>query len=199
MQQMNPFSFIVVVVLFLLAMSSYWFLESIRSSTTQSDTPLLKRHVEDFYAKKISLTTLSTNGKTMYRLNAETMQRFEDDKSMLLTEPAVRAFSEDQPEVTVTARRGEINGDISIINLYEQAVISRLASKEDPAMQASSSHFKIRVNDDIIETQQPVQLNRGHTVSYANGMIFNNTTRLMQLMGNVRSQIFPEEKAASNR
>ena len=45
------------------------------------------------------------------------------------------------------------------------------------------------VNDDVIETEKPVKLQRGPSVMTASGMNYNNVTREMQLFGNVRGAI----------
>jgi lipopolysaccharide export system protein LptC len=56
-------------------------------------------------------------------------------------------------------------------------------------MQADSEHFRVLVNDDVIETEKPVKLQRGVSVMTASGMNYNNVTRVMRLFGNVRGAI----------
>jgi lipopolysaccharide export system protein LptC len=45
------------------------------------------------------------------------------------------------------------------------------------------------VNDDVIETEKPVKLQRGPSVMTGDGMNYNNATRVMKLYGQVRGQI----------
>jgi lipopolysaccharide export system protein LptC len=56
-------------------------------------------------------------------------------------------------------------------------------------MQADSAHFRVLINDDVIETEMPVKLRRGLSVMTASAMNYNNATRVMQLFGNVRGAI----------
>ena len=79
-----------------------------------------------------------------------------------------------------------MNGDASIVDLYDNARIMRAAGYGDPQMQADSQHFRVLVNDDVIETEKPVKLQRGMSVMTASGMNYNNVTRVMQLFGNVK-------------
>src|ERR1700754_1621487 len=48
-------------------------------------------------------------------------------------------------------------------------------------------------DDDVIETEKPVKLQRGMSVMTASGMNYNNVTRVMQLFGNVKGNIAPSE------
>ena len=99
--------------------------------------------------------------------------------------------------VTATGERGTVNGDASIVDLYDNARILRAAGAGDPEMQADSSHFRVLVNDDVIETEKPVKLRRGQSVMTASAMKYNNVTRFMQLFGNVRGAIAPSEQSGS--
>jgi lipopolysaccharide export system protein LptC len=117
------------------------------------------------------------------------MVHYEDDEDSDLTQPAIRAFQPGKPIITATGDRGKVNGDASIVNLYDNARILRAAGMGDPAMQADSEHFRVLVNDDVIETEKPVKLQRGLSVMTASGMNYNNVTRVMQLFGNVRGAI----------
>ena len=42
---------------------------------------------------------------------------------------------------------------------------------------------------DIVRTDKPVELHRGPSIMNANGLTFNNVTRQVQLLGNVRGRI----------
>ena len=95
-------------------------------------------------------------------------------KSATSTNPPCACSSRCKPTVTATSERGTVNGDVSIVDLYENARILRVAGYGDPQMQADSEHFRILVNDDVIETEKPVKLQRGPSVMTANGMNYNN-------------------------
>lgn len=92
-----------------------------------------------------------------------------------------------------------MNGDASIVDLYDNARIVRDAGFGDPRMQADSSHFRVLVNDDVIETEKPVKLQRGQSIMTASGMNYNNVTRVIQLFGNVRGAIAPVDSGSSQK
>jgi lipopolysaccharide export system protein LptC len=181
-------SLLPLVAMAALAGITYWLLQStLPAGPPAPEQP--KRHTPDYFADNFSVSELDTSGKTQYRLTAKTLVHYEDDENSDLTLPAMRMFQPTKPTVTATALRGTVNGDVSVVDLYDNARILRAAGYGDPQMQADSQHFRVLVNDDVIETEKPVRLQRGPSVMTANGMNYNNVTREMKLFGNVRGAI----------
>jgi lipopolysaccharide export system protein LptC len=57
-------------------------------------------------------------------------------------------------------------------------------------MLASSSYFKVLINDDIIETDRPITLEQGMSVMHSTeGGVFNNIEQSMILSGQVKGRI----------
>ncbi|KMY86828.1 putative transmembrane protein [Candidatus Paraburkholderia calva] len=177
-----------LVAMAALAGGTYWLLQSsLPSSKETTEQP--KRHTADYFAENFSVSELDITGTTQYRLTAKSMVHYEDDENSDLTQPAMRMFQPQKPTVTATSERGTVNADVSVVDLYDNARILQAAGYGDPQMQADSQHFRVLVNDDVIETEKPVRLQRGPSVTTANGMNYNNVTREMKLYGNVRSAI----------
>jgi lipopolysaccharide export system protein LptC len=180
-------SLLPVVAMAALAGITYWLLQATLPKPLTPERP--KEHAPDYFADNFSVSELDTTGTTQYRLTAVSMVHYEDDENSDLTKPAMRMFQPLRPTVTATSERGTVNGDVSIVDLYENAHILRLAGFGDPQMTADSEHFRILVNDDVIETEKPVKLQRGPSVMTANGMNYSNATRVMKLYGQVRGAI----------
>ena len=185
-------AYLPLVGMAILAGLTYWLLQS---SLKPSPPPVARKvqHTADYFADDISVTMLATTGLAKYRLNAQSMLHYEDDQNTDLTAPAMRSFTPGQPIITATSRRGVVNGDGSIINLYDDAKIVRAPGPADPPMEADSAHFLVLVNDDVVKTEKPVKLLRGQSIATANGMIYTNTTRNAELLGQVRGSIAPSQ------
>jgi lipopolysaccharide export system protein LptC len=178
-----------------LAFGSYYLLQiGLPSSQEEAAKPLT--HTADAFATDLTVSMLDVTGITHYRLNAATMVHYEDDASANVTLPALRGFTPGQPDVTAFARRGTMNGDQSIIDLNDQARILRAPGPTDPAMEADSEHFRVLTNDDIIESEKPVKLQRGLSVMFGDSMTYHNATRQMFLYGRVHGQIAAHEPTA---
>lgn len=181
-----------------LAGGTYWLLQASLPREAPS-TAQAKRHVPDNFAENLSVTTLSESGLPKQRLTAVSMVRYEDSQITEVANPTLRNFDPGQPIVTVSARRGTISADRSVVDLFDDAKAVRAAAPDAPEMQALSDHFKILVNQDVVETQKPVKLLRGPSVTTASGMIYNNVTRQLQLLGQVRGSIAAGEFSGGAR
>jgi lipopolysaccharide export system protein LptC len=198
---MNRFrwtSLVPVIAMAALAGITWWLLQA---TLPRKDEGLVrpKQHTPDYFADNFSVSELDQSGATQYRLTAATLVHYEDNEVSDLTKPAIRAFQPGKPIVTATGDTGTVNGDASIVDLYGNARILRDAGAGDPPMQADSSHFRVLVNDDVIETEKPVKLQRGQSIMTASGMNYNNVTRVMQLFGNVRGAIAPVDSGGSQK
>jgi lipopolysaccharide export system protein LptC len=182
-------AYIPILLMAFFAGLTYWVLQSALRPTSSAPARNVA-HTPDYFADDISVTMLSDVGDVKYRLNAFTMQHYEDDQNTDLTQPAMRAFTPGAPVITATSKRGVVNSDGSVINLYDNAQVVREPSPTDPKMQANSEHFLVLANDDVVKTELPVKLTRGPSVSTAtHGMIYTNTTRYVELFGDVRGSI----------
>lgn len=196
-QRVMPFAPIVVMAI--LAALTYWVLQSSLRPTAHAPAAKVG-HTADYFGDDLSVTMLDDTGHVQYRLNSRTLTHYEDDQNSVLTDPALRSFTPGSPIITATAKRGVVNSDASIVNLYDDAKIVRAPGPADPAMEADSSHFEVLVNDDTIRTEQPVKLTRGPSISTATqGMTYINTTRSAQLFGNVRGSIAAQQLNGATR
>jgi lipopolysaccharide export system protein LptC len=197
---MNQFRFtslIPLVAMAALAGITWWLLQATMPPPHEGEVKP-KEHTPDYFADNFSVSELDQSGATQYRLTATNLVHYEDNELSDLIKPAIRAFQPGKPIVTATGDTGTVNGDASIVDLYHNARIVRAAGDGDPRMQADSEHFRVLVNDDVIETEKPVKLQRGLSVMTASGMNYNNVTRVMQLFGNVRGAIAASDSSGGS-
>jgi lipopolysaccharide export system protein LptC len=186
-----------VVAMAALAGITWWLLQAtLPKSAPEPERP--KAHTPDYFADNFSVSELDSTGTTEYRLTAKSMIHYEDTEDSDLVTPAMRMFQPLKPTVTATGDRGTVNGDVSIVNLYDHARLFRVAGYGDPQMQADSQHFRILVNDDVIETEKPVKLQRGPSVLYGDAMNYNNVTRVLKLFGTVHGQIAASDSLSNS-
>lgn len=197
-QRFRLTSLVPLICVAALAGFTWWLLQAVQPHEKEA-APRPLTHTPDYFADNFSVSELDQSGATQYRLTATHLTHYEDDDNSELTMPAVRAFQPGKPIVTATGERGKVNADASIVDLYDNAHILRAAGEGDPDMQADSEHFRVLVNDDVIQTEKPVKLRRGQSVMTASsGMNYNNVTRVIQLHGNVRGAIAPADSGGSS-
>ena len=163
----------------------------------------VRLHEPDYTIKDGTLSALNEQGGTKYRVLGKKLTHFDDDASIDILTPRMRLFQTDKAPVTVKADTGHLDGDLTIMDLYDNAEIFRpaqAATETQPAslrMLASSSYFKVFINDDIIETDRPVTLEQGMSIMNSTaGGTFNNVDQSMKLSGQVKGRIERAPKGA---
>jgi lipopolysaccharide export system protein LptC len=158
-------------------------------------------HKPDYSIKNGTLSYLNEQGKTKYRILAKELIHYDDDASIDLMQPRMRFFSHDKAPITVRAKRGHIDSDLSILDLYDNVEIYRPpqsaseTQKASPYMLAKSSYFQVFINDDIIKTDKPVELEQGLSIMQStDGGAFDNVQQSMQLLGTVKGRLEPAEQ-----
>jgi len=168
----------------------------------QKNTPLpadkIERprlHEPDYVLKNAALSYLNEDGQTKYRILGKELIHYDDDGSIDILQPRMRSFKPGKAPVTMRAKRGHIDGNLSILDLYDNVEIYRPPQNASPYMLAKSSYFQVLINDDIIKTHKPVDLEQGLSVMQSNaGGVFDNVQQSMKLLGTVKGRIEPAQQ-----
>lgn len=178
-----------------LTLLTFWLVQK----NTPPEKSMLERvrlHEPDYTIKDGALSALNELGTTKYRILGNKVTHYDDDASIDIIRPRMRLFQVEKAPVTVKSDTGHLDGDLTILDLFDNASIFRpaqAASESQPAtlrMLASSSYFKVLINDDIIETNRPITLEQGMSImNSTEGGVFNNVEQSMVLTGQVKGRI----------
>ena len=178
-----------------LTLLTFWLVKK----NTPPEKSLLERvrlHEPDYTIQNGTLSALNELGNTKYRVLGKKVTHYDDDASIDIIIPRMRLFQANKAPVTVKSDTGHLDGDLTILDLVNNAEIFRpaqAATATEPAtlrMLAQSSYFKVLINDDIIKTDKPMKLEQGMSVmNSTDGGIFNNVDQSMVLLGQVKGRI----------
>ena len=178
-----------------LTLATFWL---VRKNTPPEKSALerVRLHEPDYIINDGALSALNEFGNTKYRILGKKVTHYDDDASIDILTPRLRLFQPNKAPVTVKADTGHLDGDLTILDLIDNASIFRPAQAAtvvepaSPRMLASSSYFKVLINDDIIETDRPITLEQGMSVMHSTeGGVFNNIEQSMVLSGQVKGRI----------
>lgn len=191
-----PFSFLYrilpVLTLSIIAATVYWFARLNELNQAQSHPTRVPQHIAEYSVQNFSGSILNKQGLAHYRMQGHILVRYEDDHSYEITRPALRLFRPDQPELTVTAKLGKMDEQGEQIDLIGDASLIRAATTTPRAsaeIRAQSETFRVLVNQDILKTDLPVQVQQGASIITANGMIYHNLDRFIEFQGNVKGTL----------
>lgn len=184
-----------LILMIALTLVTFWLVQK-NTPPEKSALERARLHEPDYTINDGALSALNELGNTKYRILGKKVIHYDDDASIDILTPRMRFFQEGKAPVTVKSDTGHIDGDLTVLDLIDNASIFRpaqAATATEPAtlrMLASSSYFKVLINDDIIETNKPITLEQGMSVmNSAEGGIFNNVEQSMTLSGHVKGRI----------
>jgi lipopolysaccharide export system protein LptC len=178
-----------------LTLVTFWLVKK-NTPAEKSAIERVRLHEPDYTISNGALSALNEFGVTKYRVLGKKVIHYDDDASIDIETPRIRFFSPEKSPVTVKADKGHLDGDLTVLDLMDNAEIfrpSQVASATEPArprMLARSSYFKVLINDDIIKTNKPITLEQGISVmNSTEGGVFNNIEQSMILSGQVKGRI----------
>jgi len=178
-----------------LTLVTFWLVKK-NTPAEKSAIERVRLHEPDYIISNGALSALNESGDTKYRVLGKKVIHYDDDASIDIETPRIRLFPTEKSPVTVKADKGHLNGDLTILDLMDNAEIFRpqqAATASEPAkprMLARSSYFKVLINDDIIKTNKPITLEQGVSVMHStDGGVFNNIEQSMVLSGQVKGRI----------
>ena len=178
-----------------LTLATFWLVQK-NTPIEKSALERARLHEPDYTINDGALSALNEFGATKYRVLGKKVIHYDDDASIDITTPRMRLFQAEKAPVTVKSDTGHLDGDLTILDLINNASIFRpaqAATATEPAtlrMLATSSYFKVLINDDIIETDKPITLEQGMSVmNSTEGGIFDNVQQSMTLSGQVKGRI----------
>lgn len=178
-----------------LTLVTFWLVQK----NTPPKSSMLERvrlHEPDYIIKDGTLSALNESGTTKYRILGNKVTHYDDDASIDIDLPRMRLFQPAKAPVTVRSNTGHLDGDLTTLELFDNASIFRpaqAATTTEPGtlrMLAASSYFKVLINDDIIETDRPITLEQGMSImNSTEGGRFDNIQQSMILSGQVKGRI----------
>jgi lipopolysaccharide export system protein LptC len=178
-----------------LTLATFWL---VQKNTPQEKSALerVRLHEPDYTINDGALSALNELGNTKYRILGKQVTHYDDDASIDILAPRMRLFQLDKAPVTVKSDTGHVDGDLTVLDRIDNSSIFRpaqAATATEPAtlrMLASSSYYKVLINDDIIETDRPITLEQGISIMHSTeGGKFNNVEQSMTLSGQVKGRI----------
>lgn len=178
-----------------LTLLTFWLVQKV-TPPEKSSLERVRLHEPDYTITNGALSALNEMGNTKYRVLGNKVIHYDDDASIDILTPRIRLFQLDKAPVTVKSDTGHLDGDLTILDLIDNASIFRPAQAATSSqaatlrMLASSTYFKVLINDDIIETNKPIALEQGISIMQSTeGGKFNNIEQSMTLLGQVKGRI----------
>ena len=139
-------------------------------------------HYVDAYIRDFTMLTMDESGKPYYMLTAELMEHFNDTGESEVTAP-VFDIARESDAWLISAKRGTIDDDNTWVTLNDDVVMLQKNSRAPLRLETSSMRFNTRTQ--IASSDRQVDITQGELVLRSNGMVFNNTSGILELLAGV--------------
>ena len=146
------------------------------------------RHDPDYIAENFSSTRTGPDGAPRYTLSARRMVHYPDDDTTYLDAPKLVNFQGSGATVTVTSKNAMLSSNGENAYLTDEVRLVRSAYADKSEMTMLTSYLHVIPDDDIAKTDKPVRIYDANTLITSVGLEFNNRTRILNLLSNVRGR-----------
>ncbi|MFC5472975.1 LPS export ABC transporter periplasmic protein LptC [Paraherbaspirillum soli] len=185
------FRFILLLVLVtLLALGSFWLVQVMRKDT-EDMLPHQTRTEPDYYVEKFNYVQMSLSGQARYNISGDLLTHNPADDSFDVQKPLIHSLDKTKPPMNLRAERAKIEDNNSKVHLYGDVNADRPRTPLADNFHLKSEYLLLLPDDDVIQTDKPVEITLGQSILNGTGMHFNNATRELKLSSKVRGVFHP--------
>ena len=182
-----------LILLAMLATMSFWLDRKVQPQAHAPDGST--RHDPDFIVEGFSAVKMNPDGTRRYALAAKRMVHFPDDNSTQLELPRLVYFDYQRAPVTIHSETAESvqGGDDVFFRGDVQIIRSAYAGNAELGIFTSFLH--VIPDRDLAETDKPVRMVEGSSTASSVGLEFNNLTREIKLLSEVKASYEPPKRS----
>lgn len=175
-----------VVLLALVAAVTVWLDREVQPPERTRDGKM--RHDPDYVVENFSALRIGPDGMPRYALNARRMVHYPDDDTTHLEAPRLVSFRGPFAEVTATSKTALLSSNGEEAYLIDDVRLVRAAYEDKSELTMLTSWLHVVPDGNIAKTDRPVQIFNANTLITSVGLEFNNETRILKLLSNVRGR-----------
>ena len=181
-----PFKLPLLVLIVLLAMSTFWLDLAVKPSSTVAEQDGSVRRDPDYVIENFSVMRMNQDGVARHTLSAKRLLHYPDNNNSDLEQPRLVNADPGKPVVRIMADQGELPSNSDDVYLAGNVTVQREAGNGRGRITLFTSSLHIIPEDDIAKTDKLVTITDANTVINAVGMELNDRTHTTRLLSQVR-------------
>ncbi|MDB5847272.1 MAG: export transporter periplasmic protein LptC [Rhodoferax sp.] len=182
-----------LILMALLALGTYWLVRNAPMMGLPELTQPL-RHEPDYFMRGFSIKTFDAVGRLKSEIIGVEARHYPDTDTVEIDKVRIRSVNPEGRVTVATAERGLSNADGSEVQLFGNAVVTRLAATDAAGKPLAQLEFRGEflhafVDSERVTSNKPVTMTRGNDRFTADTMDYNNLDRLMELHGRVKGTL----------
>jgi lipopolysaccharide export system protein LptC len=147
------------------------------------------RNDPDFVVDNFIATRMNEDGTQRYAVIANRMVHYPGDNSAVLDRPELTHFDAGRGPMSIRANQGVLSSNGENAYFTGDVQVRRAAHAEDPELALFTSFLHVIPDQDLVKTDREVTMTSGNSTMHSVGLEFNNKTRELKLLSNVKGQL----------
>jgi lipopolysaccharide export system protein LptC len=179
-----------MLILVVLGLVSYLLaLQAQRIVRPPADTTA--RHEPDYFVEGLKVLRVNEAGEPSLRIEATRLRHYPDDDTLHFDQPRLLTLDENRPALQVVADRGIGPDTGTRTDLAGNVVLEREQTPDTARLVARTDAATVLIDDRIIQTDRPVEIELGANRLDGTGMTLDGQTRQLRVDSLVRGTLAP--------
>jgi len=179
-------TYLPVLLMAVLALGTWWLVKNtpVLDDERQLAPP---RHEPDYTMRQFTVQRFAAAGALRVQIEGDELRHYPDTDTLEIDNPRIRATGLDGRVTVATAKRALSNSDGSEIQLSGGAHVVREARGDDEALEFRGEFLHALLATEQVRSHLPVTITQGATQIRADGMSYDNLSRIVEFKGRVRA------------
>lgn len=149
------------------------------------------RHEPDYFVEGLKVLRVNQAGEPSMRIEATRLRHYPDDDTLHFDRPRLLTLDENRPALQVVADRGIGPDTGTRTDLAGNVVVEREQTPDTARLVARTDAATVLIDDRIIQTDRPVEIELGPNRLDGTGMTLDGQTRQLRVDSLVRGTLAP--------
>jgi len=189
-------TYLPVLLMAVLALGTWWLVKNtpVLDNERQVAPP---RHEPDYTMRQFTVQRFAAAGTLKVQIEGEELRHYPDTDTLEIDNPRIRATGPDGRITLASAKHALSNGDGSEVQLSGAARVVREAHDDDEALEFRGEFLHAFLATERVRSHLPVVVTQGSTEIRADGMSYDNLSRVVEFKGRVRAVLSPSASRKS--
>lgn len=187
---------LIIGMLTVLALGSFWVREVMRRGINDG-FPETARQDPDYYIEKFMFIKMSRIGNVRYDIAGVRLTHYPLNDSYEIQQPILHGRSNPQSPMTMRAEKAIVDEGNSKIHMMSKVQVDRPESAGAERFHLNSEYLLILPDDDVMQTDQAVDMTLGQSRMTGVGMSINNATREFRLLNQAHASFVATSQVES--
>ena len=183
-------TYLPVLLMAVLALGTWWLVKNtpVLDNERQVAPP---RHEPDYTMRQFTVQRFAAAGALRVQIEGDELRHYPDNDTLEIDNPRIRATGPDGRITLASAKHALSNGDGSEVQLSGAARVVREAHDDDEALEFRGEFLHAFLATERVRSHLPVIVTQGATEIRADGMSYDNLSRIVEFKGRVRAVLSP--------